>query len=209
MTKEYKFSQNWFLNVCQYWPQLFNSIGWNSKEAKMILEIGSFEGQSTCWILENLIDRDDSQMYCLDTFAVTLDTLVGEEKNQTGKDDLDNLFARFMENVCVTGKEDLVKVFVGDSKYNLSKLIAEDLSFDFIYVDGSHQAKDVLADAVLSWMLLKKGGLIIFDDYLYGAFEDDLRAAPKIAIDSFINCYSDEIRIIRTPQNYQVCLLKK
>jgi len=30
---------------------------------------------------------------------------------------------------------------------------------DFIHVDGSHRARDLLANAVLSWDSLKKGGL--------------------------------------------------
>ena len=33
--------------------------------------------------------------------------------------------------------------------------------FDFIYVDGSHQAPDVLVDAVLSALLLRKGGVLV------------------------------------------------
>jgi len=37
--------------------------------------------------------------------------------------------------------------------------------FDYISIDGSHEAADVLSDAVLSWPLLKTGGLICFDDY--------------------------------------------
>ena len=39
--------------------------------------------------------------------------------------------------------------------------------FDFVYVDGSHQAPDVLVDAVLSALLLRKGGLLVFDDYFW------------------------------------------
>jgi predicted O-methyltransferase YrrM len=50
-----------------------------------------------------------------------------------------------------------------------SKLIAEGRQgyFDFIYVDGSHQAPDVLCDALLSFRLLKNNGVIAFDDYLW------------------------------------------
>ena len=202
ITQDYQFTQNWFSSVCQYWPHLFTHLGWNSKEPKMILEIGSFEGQSTCWMLENLIDHQESKIFCLDTFQ-------GGEEHQTGEYGLESLFERFTHNVTQTGKEDFVQVLVGDSKNSLSHLICDELSFDFIYVDGSHRAKDVLADAVLSWMLLKKGGLMILDDYLWGVFEHDIASAPKMGIDSFINCYAEELTIIRIAQNYQVCLFKK
>lgn len=32
-----------------------------------------------------------------------------------------------------------------------------------MYIDGSHAAKDVIADAVLAWALLRPGGVLIFD----------------------------------------------
>ncbi len=40
--------------------------------------------------------------------------------------------------------------------------------FDFIYVDASHKAIDVLHDGVMSFQILKPGGSIIFDDYKWG-----------------------------------------
>lgn len=200
--KNYKFTQNWFLHNAKYWNLLFQSLAWDSKQPKSILEIGSFEGQSTCWMLENLIDCKDSRIFCLDTFK-------GGEEHQTEEYNLESLFNRFMHNINVTGKKNCVNVLIGDSKYSLSHLISKKIYFDFIYVDGSHRAKDVLADAVLSWILLKKGGLMVFDDYLWNVFERDIKSAPKMAIDSFVNCYFDEIRILRTPQNYQLCILKK
>lgn len=41
-------------------------------------------------------------------------------------------------------------------------------SFDLIYVDGGHSAADVLADAILSFSLLRVGGILVFDDYAVG-----------------------------------------
>jgi predicted O-methyltransferase YrrM len=202
MDRDYRFTQNWFYLTCHYWPELFQNLGWNREEPKMILEIGSFEGQSTCWILENLIGNKSSKVFCLDTFE-------GGQEHQSEDFKLDTLFDRFFHNVCQTGKENFVQVLVGDSKKNLCNLINEGLIFDFVYVDGSHEAKDVLADAVIGWMLLKKGGLMIFDDYLWKDPQDDFLLRPKLAIDSFINCYCKEISFIATNQNYQFCIIKK
>lgn len=59
--------------------------------------------------------------------------------------------------------------------------------FDLIYIDGSHEAADVLADAVLAWPLLKPGGLLGFDDYGWRVFpEPERRPAP--AVDAFLTC---------------------
>jgi predicted O-methyltransferase YrrM len=59
-------------------------------------------------------------------------------------------------------------IMKGSSIEQLSKLILTGLSeyFEFIYIDGSHQAPDVISDAILSFHLLKSGGVIAFDDYL-------------------------------------------
>jgi predicted O-methyltransferase YrrM len=199
---EYKFTTKWFDAVCYYWPRLFANLQWDSQEPKVIIEIGSFEGRATCWILENLIQNRDSRVYCLDTFA-------GGEEHQNGEFQLDSLFERFMHNVLLTGKEELVEVLVGDSKYTLCDLVNRNISCDFIYVDGSHIAKDVLADAVLAWILLKSGGLMIFDDHLWGLNGRDILSSPKFAIDGFVNCYIEDIEILHTGQNYQLCLKKK
>ena len=38
-------------------------------------------------------------------------------------------------------------------------------TFDWIYIDGRHDFMGVLYDFKASWPLLKKGGVMIFDDY--------------------------------------------
>lgn len=40
-------------------------------------------------------------------------------------------------------------------------------SFDFICIDGAHEAKFVIQDAVLAHRLLRLGGWLLFDDYPY------------------------------------------
>jgi hypothetical protein len=42
--------------------------------------------------------------------------------------------------------------------------------------------------------LLKQGGFLIFDDYLWGDPRDALHR-PKIAIDSFVNIYAEELSL--------------
>jgi predicted O-methyltransferase YrrM len=70
--------------------------------------------------------------------------------------------------------------------------------FDLIYIDGSHQAPDVLTDAVMSFQLLKVGGVMIFDDYLWSmdkpGFQDVLKM-PKPAIDAFINIFQRKMSV--------------
>ena len=72
-------------------------------------------------------------------------------------------------------------------------------SFDLVYVDGSHLAADVLQDAVLSFRLLRSGGLLIFDDYLWiddpGAPVNSY-AIFKVVIDAVINLYRSRLKLL-------------
>lgn len=39
--------------------------------------------------------------------------------------------------------------------------------FDLIYIDGSHDYKDVKLDLMAAWICLDKGGLMLTDDYIH------------------------------------------
>jgi len=86
-----------------------------------------------------------------------------------------------------------VQVLACRSDDALTRLIADGYrdKFDFIYIDGSHQAPDVLADAVLSSVLIRKGGIIVFDDYFWRdrMSRNDCLRAPSVAIDAFKQIY--------------------
>jgi predicted O-methyltransferase YrrM len=49
----------------------------------------------------------------------------------------------------------------------LLELIGLNMQYDFIYIDGSHMCLDVFLDLFLSWKLLRKGGVMAIDDYLF------------------------------------------
>ena len=69
-------------------------------------------------------------------------------------------------------------------------------AYDFIYIDGSHATRDVLQDAVLSFMVAKLGAIIAFDDYLWNDPAFNQRGVPKPAIDAFPNIYSSNIELL-------------
>ena len=110
------------------------------------------------------------------------------------------------------GESKKLRKLKGDSLTELSKLVssAEKLTFDFVYIDGSHQAPDVLADAVLGFELLRPGGVMAFDDYLW--FEElptgiDPLRCPKPAIDAFVNINIRRLRVVRT-RLHQLYIMK-
>jgi predicted O-methyltransferase YrrM len=91
----------------------------------------------------------------------------------------------------------------GRSQITLKTLPLE--SYDIVYIDGSHAAPDVLADAVLSWSLLKKGGIMIFDDYMLD-WELPPQDRPKIAIEAFLRIHKNELQKLH--QGYQIIVKK-
>jgi predicted O-methyltransferase YrrM len=76
----------------------------------------------------------------------------------------------------------------------MADMISSGLHYDFIYIDGSHVAKDVMTDSCMAWGLLNKGGFLVWDDYLWGHPRDVLRR-PKAAIDSFMMLFGEEMQV--------------
>lgn len=100
----------------------------------------------------------------------------------------------------------------GYSLPQLAQLVAEKVEpFDFISIDASHQAPDVLGDAVLAFQLLKQGGVMAFDDYIWSPMRpgtENPLLLPKIAIDAFTTIYSQKLRILPNLPLYQLYIQK-
>lgn len=205
---QFQFTNNWFESRARgVWEQLIPQI----KPTK-ILEIGSYEGASTCFLIQKLAQANPIEIHCIDTWE-------GGIEHQPGGNASVNMSAveeRFNQNVelaieAVPNNVDLV-IHKGYSDIELSTLFVTGKKnyFDFIYIDGSHQAPDVLCDAVLSFRLLRVGGVIAFDDYLWSEnlpYGVDPVRCPKPAIDSFTNIYCRKIGIISAPL-YQLYIQK-
>ena len=168
-----------------------------------ILEVGVFEGRSTCWLLENFCKTPESTIVAVDTFQGGI-----EHKNM----ELDGLRKQFDQNIASVNSLAKVEVRVGLSLDQLCHLIAENTpQFDFISVDASHQASDVLGDAVLAFKLLKSGGILAFDDYIWSPMRpgtENPLLLPKAAIDAFTTLYSQKLRILPNLPLYQLYIQK-
>ncbi|CAM9856492.1 unnamed protein product [Ectocarpus sp. 12 AP-2014] len=118
-----------------------------------VLESGSWEGGSASWVAEHLLKHSESLLVCLDTWDG------GQEMENTGFD-MVSVEERFHWNMGKAPNGERVVAFKGDSLESLAGLVARGLtsSFDVVYVDASHEMKDVLGDALLSFRLLKVGG---------------------------------------------------
>jgi predicted O-methyltransferase YrrM len=179
------FTEDWFSDNVPVWQRLFAPLVGKPIHA---LEIGVFEGRSTVWLLEHVLTNPDASLTWIDTFAG------GAE--HTGVN-LAGLEARFRANTQAFAQK--LRGHVGRSQDVLRGLRGE--QFDLVYIDGSHEAPDVLADAVLSWPLLKPGGLLGFDDYGWKAFPEPQRC-PALAVDAFLTVMQGQFTEVH--HGYQV-----
>ena len=193
---EPEFTNNWFGSFgAPIWKSLLPQL-----KPKRVLEVGSYEGRSVCFLIERNTWADEIEVHCIDTWE-------GSFEHKTSGINMRSVENRFDANVdLVCRKTDSsvkLRKHKGSSDLILSGLLANGFSnyFDFVYVDGSHQAKDVLFDAVLAFKLVKVGGIIGFDDYTWSEnlnYGKDPLRCPKMAIDAFTNIFFRNIRYLNT-----------
>lgn len=184
--KGYNFTQDWFSRNIQIWEHYLTFF--TNKPQINALEIGSWEGRSTCWLLENILTHQSAKITCIDTFAGSI-----EFENKFSDSYIKSAEQRFDYNIALTGVANKVQKIVGKSQEILRQLPLN--NYNIVYIDGSHLASDVLEDTILSWQLVKLGGLIIFDDYDW-IFPDQPNQNTSIAIDTFLSIFQPKIELI-------------
>ncbi|MGZ3579592.1 MAG: class I SAM-dependent methyltransferase [Syntrophales bacterium] len=183
---KYTFTSDWFTHNIPSWTVILNDM--KGKPNLTYLEVGPYEGRSFLWVMDNILTHPSSKAIAIDTF--------------------DKIFDRdpekiFLENLRRSGHSSQVKVMKGFSQEKLRLLPLN--SVDLIYIDGDHRSKAVIMDAVLSWDLLKEGGILIFDDYKLG-YDLPMEMRPEFAIDVFMSLFPDEFQILLN--DYQMIVRK-
>ena len=179
------FTEDWFSHNIPNFERCMATIG-NQREN--FLEIGSYEGRSTCWLLQNGLDKSGI-IACIDPYP-----------------NMSDVEQRFWENIKeVIGPTQSVHAFKEPSYQALGEMIKfkepYSYTFDFIYVDGVHSAEGALTDACMAWGLLRSGGVMLFDDYQYP------HEPTKVGIDAFLAAFDGKYDII--VNNYQLAVQKK
>ena len=187
--KDGRYSEDWFSYNIKYLSRIIYKFKIVDKKIS-ILEIGSYEGLSTVFFLSIL---KNSKIYCVDPFID-----FEENKNK----DFNKVFNNFEHNT---------KKF--QSRIRLSKSTSDDFfrkgvneKFDLIYIDGNHHADNVYKDSTNSFNLLNKGGLMIFDDFLWDYYED-INFNPIGGIKRFLSENFYKLKIISI--GYQIAIQKK
>lgn len=172
------YSVDWTSSRVKLWRKvLAKYVG---KPQVKALEIGTFEGRTAVWFLDEILTGDGAELTCVDPWA----TNEGE--------------AVFDANASKYGGR------IHKVKESSLQFLAREVSqahveqFDFIYIDGDHHAAACLTDAALAWRLLKRSGILAFDD----CGEDFTRRyqgkfpVPRVAADAFLCCFAGEFVLL-------------
>lgn len=189
-TTEYTQENYYFMaEFTQDWNNEFKK---NTKGLKFdfALEIGCFEGLTTNYICDNLLSKE-GRIICVDPLPDDHNTLPFGEDNKI----FEGQFTRFCRNT--DGRP--VELVRKPSRLALTDSDFKNYRFDFIYVDGDHRDEAVYKDGVLSFRVLKVGGLMLFDDY-------EWRSETKNGIDRFLRDYDPYLEVV--VRGYQIMIKK-
>ena len=171
------FSQKWFLNNFE----IFTFFLPKDKSLKFdYLEVGCYEGLSSFYVLS---EYKSVNAFFLDIWDMP------NPNSKTLSPNFDLIEKAFDQNLSGFN----FKKIKNDSVISMRKLLKENVHFDFIYIDGSHNGEDILSDAIEAFKILKVNGLMFFDDFLQ---HDDNRILQSyVGIDKFLSLYSDYLKI--------------
>jgi predicted O-methyltransferase YrrM len=185
-----QFTVDWFTHHIPTWEEWLK--GYVGKPDVRALEIGSLEGRSAIWLLDNVLTGEGSELVCCDPW---------QEKRRWVEDSMETIEHRFDENLRPFA--DRVTKLKACSLEGLSRLYGAGSKFDIVYIDGDHYGPSVLTDGVLAFQLLHVGGILIFDDYHWQV--SGIGVFPQDAIDAFCRVFRQEIRTAHSPSGQVAC----
>lgn len=162
------------------------------------LELGTFRGASAEWALANIFTHPDSTYTCIDTFE-------GSEEHKVDGIDCSYNYMITVERLRKYKERTWILKEYSDKFLRTRDFAQAVESVDFIYIDAAHDSMNVLRDAVLAFDLLKPDGVIIFDDYEWKVMPLEIDR-PKIAIDAFLACYANRLKVLA--KGWQVAIKK-
>lgn len=182
-----KSTKDYFSLNAYYWDLVINK---NFKKFSY-LEIGSWEGNSAMFILNNF---NTEKVTCVDIWDLHHDA---------GKDEQIRRFNNFQSNLDeFNGRFSFYKNTSDEFFTNNRE------KYDVIYIDGWHEAPQVYKDICNSWNCLNIGGIIICDDFFYGNIKNNKEInLPADSINRFILENKNKLKILNV-NNTQIFIKK-
>ena len=184
----YKYTQSWFLG--SEIRQLILKYLDNSKQNN-ILEIGCYEGLSSVFFADNLLNHPMSSMTCVDPFL-----LIDNNDHQTLLQNKEEENFDFNISHCNNSDKITIKKITSDEFFETN-----DKTFNFIYIDGCHEPAFITRDMKNSFKCLEKEGIMWMDDYRGG---DGIKI--KNTMDLFLENHKGEYKLLH--KQYQLAIKK-
>ena len=174
------------------WINIFIQKNYNRNDSLKILEIGSASGHSALFFLWFFKIANIDCVDVWDRFSKfgILNTEIEEM--------FDKNLSEYSDRV------NKIKLF---SLEFFAKKLNQRCLYDIVYIDGSHEAEDVLSDCLYSFALLKINGLMIIDDVFHMCHKRYQDNSIK-AIDCFLNLKGNDLKIIRLNSQLFITKLK-
>lgn len=161
-------------------PSLLDLQGWETSDSpvfaevfrqlrpRSIVEVGTWKGRSAIHMAELARSLGiDALIVCVDTWLGSLDHLLADEWRRELRiaNGIPHLYAVFAANVVHYGHAERIVPFAQTSVTAASFLLRCGVEVDLLHIDASHEEADVLADCRGWWKILRRGGVLIGDDY--------------------------------------------
>ena len=160
--------------------QTEHTIEFAPDEKRQILEIGVYEGGSSCFFSDFFLDHEESSLISIDPFTGSEEHLRNPEKYAG----LSRLERTARGNIAKSKNAAKVEIIKGLSHHvfpELDRRVESKPFIDLLFIDGAHDSASVSRDVCLYVPLVKPGGHVIFDDYAH----PDVRRAVDMSLNAF------------------------
>ena len=166
---KYSFNQGWYdalLNtdmvLCT--RDEAKDIRLNPTEKRQIVEIGVYEGASSCFWSDFYLSHPESRLISIDPFTGSSE----HHEKPENYPELAQIELTARGNIAKSDNAAKIEVIKGcswDVFPELNRRNGSEPWIDVLYIDGAHDPTSVARDTTLYVPMVKTGGVVIFDDY--------------------------------------------
>lgn len=197
------------LSTFQFHDFLQSSVQHIIKEVgvpKTVVEIGVFQGYCTFNMTAMIASKiPEYKHIAIDPF---------DNSHDLDDTTIQEAYEKFKSNLEVFPLKHNIEFKRTNSWDGLMELLNRKIEVDMVYIDGDHRASGVLEDLILSYRLVKLGGVILCDDSTNWVHTDRNKEkmaqySPRLAVDSFIHCNWHKIELMNLPNCWQTAFIKR
>jgi predicted O-methyltransferase YrrM len=185
LSSRYTFTEGWYDALLNSEFVIRNNntdkkIKIDEQQKLQIVEIGVYEGASSCFWSDFYLNNPDSRLISIDPFTGSEEHLKEPEKYPG----LSKLEVTARENIAKSDNAGKVEIIKGYSHLiypHLSYRYGENPWIDVLYIDGAHDSISVARDITLYVPMVKPGGVVFFDDYAH----PDVKRAVDMSLNAF------------------------